>query len=719
MTKKTCQTCGAAIDTDRSSGLCPVCLLKGGLSVETVQPHELQCTKCRTPLNKHARYCTQCGAPASSVEHEGDPLRSALEEKLRGEYRVVRLLGKGGMGAVYLARDLTLEREVAVKVVTAAPDDFETYERFRREAKTAARLSHPNIVPLHTFGEVEGMPYFVMGYVRGESLATRLRREGKMTVKEGLRLIAEIADALDHAHRQGIIHRDVKPDNVLIDDESGRALLTDFGVAKALDAGKTMTRSGTVVGTPHYMSPEQIEGRSDIDGRSDIYSLGVMAYAILGGRLPFSGTPTEVLKKHLMQKPPALISLNAGLSHTSARAVERCLAKESSKRWADAKSLRLALGVSEEPQLPDALQTAEGRGIPAAVITFLFFLIYVARLRVDIQVPWLKFSFYGMFAGIAISSYLFFVHRLKRQGFSLSESQHVIWREPSWWLWWYPRSLRRKGNIWDRLPASVRYLRLSILVFIADMFVLWTLISLFGGVFFHASVATGRYGLPVSIYFGVFGLTVVAWVVFMIRARGELKRKGLPAEDANRVMMSIPTSRVSLWRKPHIMEVLAPAAQGDQGSETDSPHAYLQLILHLGDQLPGPLRPLGGKAAVAGRRLLTSIEDADREITELGRSLEVSEEECLTEKISALEGADSAPLRTLLEKELELLRGLSERLAEVQENRSRRIEMLRTLSVHLAAFRSRSTESTDTSSLTDQVRILCDEIAARVAAPRS
>jgi serine/threonine-protein kinase len=133
------------------------------------------------------------------------------------------------------------------------------------------------------------MPYFVMGYVRGESLAARLRRDGRLPEEDARRILADLADALQHAHRQGVVHRDVKPDNVLLDDDSGRALLTDFGVARALGGSETLTAAGKVVGTPSYMSPEQAAGRADIDGRSDIYSLGVMAYAMLSGRLPFEG----------------------------------------------------------------------------------------------------------------------------------------------------------------------------------------------------------------------------------------------------------------------------------------------------------------------------------------------------------------------------------------------------------------------------------------------
>ncbi|MBW3671272.1 MAG: protein kinase, partial [Acidobacteria bacterium] len=632
MTDHTCSSCGTRVDDNRSGGLCPVCLLKEGLTEATAArvDETRQCTKCRNPLGDEARFCPYCGTPDAPVAIEGDPVRAALEAKLQGEYRIVRLLGRGGMGAVYLAKDLILEREVAIKVVSTASDSQEIYDRFRREAKTAARLSHPNIVPLHTFGEVEGMPYFVMGYVRGESLGSRLSRDGTMTEEEGLRVIAEIADALDHAHRQGVVHRDIKPDNVLIDDESGRALLTDFGVARALGRGETITRSGMVVGTPQYMSPEQAEGQVDIDGRSDIYSLGVMAYAILGGRLPFEGTTAaDILRKHLTQEPPSLRSFNPRLSDSAVRTIERCLAKERSKRWQDAKSLRLALGVSEEEHLPDSLQAIEGRGLPLLAIVLSFFLFYDLinilshphSTMIDRIIPIATMT-------IVISLlYLFFLYRMRSEGFSPAQSQATLWREPSWWLWWYPKPWRRLGNVWDRLPVSVRVVR-SILpaIFVVPVGVGWGWIMLLSDRF--------RTDRPMEIaVVATIAAIVTVWIFMSRRARREIQRKGIEGEDINRILHSAPPGRVSFWKRPHIAEILSPAIETDGMTSADSPHRNFQSILRYADELSGALRPLGAEAAAAARQLLASIEDADREIAELSRILEAGEEERLKAKI--------------------------------------------------------------------------------------
>ena len=684
MKRPICPGCGDEIDPDDSQGLCPACLVKQGKRSET----------------------------------EGDSLRTALQAKLGGQYRMIRLLGRGGMGAVYLARDLSLEREVAIKVVKAASDESAMHERFRREARTAARLSHPNIVPLYAFGEVEEMPYFVMGYVRGESLADRLRREGRLSEEEARRIFAEIADALDHAHRQGIVHRDIKPDNVLLEDESGRALLTDFGVAKAVDKGETMTRLGSVVGTPHYMSPEQASGRSDIDGRSDIYSLGVMAYAMLAGRLPFEGkTAADILTKHLTQEPAPLRSVAQAVSDSTVQAIERCLEKDPAARWPDARSLKLALGVTEESQLPDALQAVAGRGVVGlgSAMTVMLISMFIAAAEPDALSASVSMVFLSVFA------YVFVVTRLRHEGFSLGPSQRAIWSEPGWWLWWYPRALRRRGNVWERLPGTVQYLRWSIFAFIAFFLVAYFVaaaVMIFSKI--QGDLVDGDRLAGLAI--GVFAPIAVAWFFLTIRARRMLKRKGLDPADTHRVMLTVPPSRVSFWARPHIAAILAPATLPGAARRAESPHDHMQSILRHADELSGPLRPLGAQAAVAARQLVASIDHAEREIADLARNIEPGEEERLADKIEALAapataGDEFAAMRTLLEKQLELIRALSARIEEAKERRNRRVEMLRALALHVASLRARVTETpSELRQISDNVKTLCDDIGRQAMA---
>jgi serine/threonine-protein kinase len=275
------------------------------------------------------------------------PLPTRLAAALGDAYTIEGEIGRGGMGVVYRARDERLQRRVAIKVLPpelAFQQDIR--ERFTREAQTAARLSHPHIVPIHTVGEGLGLVYFVMGYVDGESVAARIRRRGKLPVDEVRRVMAEAADALSAAHAVSIIHRDIKPDNILLEGPRGRVMVTDFGIAKALSSssGATLTGAGVAIGTPAFMSPEQAAGEREIDGRSDIYSLGIVAYQMLTGELPFSApTVAGILMKQITEVAPDVRSRRADVPEDLALAVARCLEKDPENRWPTADGLRRGL----------------------------------------------------------------------------------------------------------------------------------------------------------------------------------------------------------------------------------------------------------------------------------------------------------------------------------------------------------------------------------------
>ncbi len=273
-------------------------------------------------------------------------LESRLTEALAKDYAIEGEIGRGGMGIVYKARDEKLKRTVAIKVLPpelAYRQDIRT--RFLREAETAARLSHPHIVPIHSVGEVEGTVYFVMGLVDGESLAVRIKRRGRLSTDEARRVMKEAADALAAAHQQGVIHRDVKPDNILLEGTRGRVMVTDFGIAKALTAeGGTLTEAGVAIGTPAFMSPEQASGEREIDGRSDLYSLGVVAYQMLTGDLPFQAASVPaLLMKQITESPVPVDRKRPDTPRDLSQTVMRCLEKDPEDRWPTAEALRRAL----------------------------------------------------------------------------------------------------------------------------------------------------------------------------------------------------------------------------------------------------------------------------------------------------------------------------------------------------------------------------------------
>ncbi len=266
-------------------------------------------------------------------------LLERAREALAGHYEVDRELGRGGMGAVLLARDVELDRLVAIKVL---PPDLAAHadlrERFLRETRTAAGFNHPNIVSVHAVEEADGLLCLVMEYVDGDTLTQRVRRGGPLSPAEAVRLLEETGWALAYAHSRGVIHRDVKPDNILIERATGRALITDFGIARST-AADGLTRAGEVIGTPQFMSPEQAAGE-DLDGRSDLYSLGVVGFFALTAKLPFQApTAQALLGMHLTQAPPSVTSLRPDLPTALAAVIDRCLAKDPDDRFAGGEAL--------------------------------------------------------------------------------------------------------------------------------------------------------------------------------------------------------------------------------------------------------------------------------------------------------------------------------------------------------------------------------------------
>jgi serine/threonine-protein kinase len=319
----------------------------------------------------------------------GEPTQE-LQQSLPERYTIERELGRGGMATVYLARESHPSRQVAIKVLNPGVTARLARERFLREVDHTSKLTHPHIVPVFAAGNAGDTLFFVMPYVSGESLRQRLDREGALPVAEAVRIAQDVAEALEYAHRRNLIHRDVKPENILLHE--GQAFVTDFGIAKAIDEATTggVTAEGFAVGTPAYMSPEQAAGRANVDSRSDVYSLACVLYEMLVGEPPFSGKSAQLLmSRHMNEPPPSLRTARDTLPPALEAVVLRALAKSPADRYRTAAELSGALGdaVADRPFPVRGAPTAGGRGfrsrraILAAAAALLLTAVVVARFR--------------------------------------------------------------------------------------------------------------------------------------------------------------------------------------------------------------------------------------------------------------------------------------------------------------------------------------------------
>ncbi len=292
-------------------------------------------------------------------------LKDRLETALAGRYAVEREIGRGGMATVYLAQDLKHRRPVAVKILHPHIAAHLGTDRFLREIQIAARLSHPHILTLIDSGEAGGLLYYIMPFVQGESLRDRMVR-GRLPMEEALQIARHVASALGYAHNQGVVHRDIKPENVMLHE--GEAMVTDFGIAKALSAAgnENLTQTGSTVGTPAYMSPEQASGEADLDGRSDLYSLGCMAYEMLAGVPPFTGSNAQaIIMKRFAEAPPPLRSASPAVPETVERAIARAMERQPADRFATTLQFAQALAVPGIPTTPSGPRPVTA-SLPAA-----------------------------------------------------------------------------------------------------------------------------------------------------------------------------------------------------------------------------------------------------------------------------------------------------------------------------------------------------------------
>ncbi len=314
---------------------------------------------------------------ASAPTSELDSIRHALGTR----YALERELGRGGMGTVYLARDLKLDRPVALKVLPAAfASQVGLRDRFLRETRTAASFSHPNIVPVYAVEEADDLLAYAMGFVEGETLAERVARMGPLPVREIVRMLQDVGYALGYAHGRGVVHRDIKPDNIMLERATGRALVMDFGISRSMThvmPAAALTRVGEIVGTPEYMSPEQASG-DVVDGRSDLYSLGLTAHFALSGRTVMSADSTQkVIVKQLTEAVPPIAESRPDLPPALAAAIDRCVAKDPAERFASAEELVEDIDAAQlaEPDIPVPVRLFAGEVGTLSLVTF-FILVF-------------------------------------------------------------------------------------------------------------------------------------------------------------------------------------------------------------------------------------------------------------------------------------------------------------------------------------------------------
>jgi len=604
-------------------------------------------------------------------------LQRMLELALGQQYEIVRPLGQGGMGAVYLARERSLERFVAIKVLR--PELAEAHdgrERFRREARIAAQLSHPGIVPLHTFGEVGGIWYFVMGYVRGASLAERLRLEGHIPAHEAHRILTELADALASAHRSGVVHRDIKPANILLDADSGRAVLADFGVAKVSAGEEHLTATGAAIGTPHYMSPEQVLGASTVDERSDIFSLGAVGYMMLAGHEPFSGGEAiQIMRRRIAQSAPPLAPLVPASAAPLAAVVMRCLARDPAQRWPSARELGAALARADSTESTAAVAPAHELPAfgPYAVLWAMLWTALAVR-------PSHSLGDAALLLLIALLvPFGFGVHvwNVGRGEMPLREIARLSFWPPEWWGMWWPAALRRPNDLYAMLPRPARRLRVAVSAFTVGLPAL-----ILAREWYEAAT-----GAPLSaderrVFLGVEGLMLFGTALAVLLAARWARARDASWSDALRLLFG-STAPSRGWDEPHLASLLSVRAGEIRPPRVDDAADHVRAIVELVATLPASAAEIGRDTERAARAAGVRIEESQREIAALSRHGSAAELDRLVAQLGALEAdsddAESRELAELLQRQIDVVQRMQLRCELLTHQRARLFQLVRAL----------------------------------------
>ncbi|HEX7978297.1 MAG TPA: serine/threonine-protein kinase [Gemmatimonadaceae bacterium] len=644
----------------------------------------------------------------SSPASEGS-LQHMLELALGQQYEIVRQLGQGGMGAVYLARERSLERFVAIKVLR--PELAEAHdgrERFRREARIAAQLSHPGIVPLHTFGEVGGIWYFVMGYVRGTSLAERLRLEGYIPADEVHRILSELADALVSAHRGGIVHRDIKPANILLDADSGRAVLADFGVAKVGASDEHLTATGAAIGTPHYMSPEQVLGASTVDERSDIYSLGAVGYTMLAGREPFSGgEAVQIMRRRIAHSAPPLAPLVSDAAAPLAAVVMRCLARDPAQRWPSARELGAALARAGGGE--GTMAVAPAHELPAfgpyAVLWAMLWTALAVRpshslgdaallLLIALLVPF----------GFAVH-----VWNVGRGELPLREIARLSFWPPEWWGMWWPASLRRPNDLYTMLPRPARRLRVAVSAFTVGLPAL-----ILAREWYEAATNAPLSADERRVFLGVEALMLAGTALAVGLAMRWARSRGASWPDALRLLFG-STAPSRGWDEPHLAALLSARAGEVRPPRANDAADHVRAIVEVVSTFPASAIELGRDAARAARVAGARLEEGQREIATLAHHGSAAELDRLVAQLGALEAApddaETRELAELLRRQIDVVQRMQLRCELLTHERARIFQLVRALWRRLILVRDVAVDSGEVpSAQREHLRVVIEEL---------
>jgi serine/threonine-protein kinase len=599
-------------------------------------------------------------AASSLLSIEDESLRSLLESALGNQYEIIRPIGRGGMGWVYLAREKSLERFVAIKVLRPELAIAEGHrERFRREARIAARLNHPGILGLHSFGEIGNLWYFVMSYIRGETLAEKIRREGFLPWPDAHRIMCEMADALDCAHRNGVVHRDIKPANILLDSENGHPILADFGISRMSGAKESLTATGAIIGTPAFMAPEQVTGERDIDERADIYALGAVTYVMLTGREPFaSESAASTAYRRLVEDAAPVESIVKSIPPDFSAVVRKCMARNKEERWSNAKALKEALeNILAADRLPNVVRDLRSFGPYALVWAVGLTAFAFLTDRNPSERPLLLL--------VALTVPVTFILHLwtgPGRGMRFTELARIAAWPPEWWTVWWPSALRRPSDLWRRLPFVAKAVR-AVLTAALPALLLVILVS----------------GNDIAEW-----TIVIASAIVVLLSFRWAKQKGLAVDKSFRLLLG-PTLSSPGWKAPELTRLLEPASGKVRSPTGDEPSDYLRAIRELVPHVPHGPGDTGVRAGAVAENVLKAIDKLDAELAQLTRDAGPGEANRLSTQLESLEarGAidtqERVELRDLVRHQLELVRRLQSRREVVLQQRAHLVDLLREL----------------------------------------